>query len=79
MKRLTKRLPKPGDIVELIYTVTVWTRGTDGSHVRNFVRFPKGKTGLVTECDGLASWVLIDGQEYDIVDNDLEVIGEALE
>ncbi len=74
-----KRTPKPGDLVELLYTATVWTRGTDGSHIRNFVRFPKGKKGLVTECDGLSSWVLIDGQEYDIVDGGLEVIGGTSE
>jgi hypothetical protein len=74
-----KRTPKLGDLVELLYTTTVWARGTDGSHIRNYIRIPKGMKGLVTECDGLASWVRIDGQEYDIVDGGLEVIGEASE
>lgn len=75
-----KRTPKPGDLVELLYTTTVWwARGSNPSDVRNFTRIPKGKKGLVTECDGLASWVLIDGQEYDIVDGGLEVIGGATE
>jgi hypothetical protein len=74
-----KRTPKPGDLVELLYTATVWARGSDISHIRNFVRFPKGKKGLVTECDGLSSWVLIDGREYDIVDGGLEVIGGTSE
>jgi hypothetical protein len=70
MKSLTKRLPKPGDIVELLWAVTVWEHGVSGNHVR----FPKGKTGLVVECDGVASLVLIDGQEYDIMDCDLKVL-----
>lgn len=78
-----KRTPKPGDLVELLYATTVWERvfnGSDGSrNFARFVRFPKGKKGLVTERDGLSSWVLIDGREYDIVDGGLEVIGEASE
>ena len=68
-------LPKPGDLVELLYAMTAWARGTNDSPIR----IPKGKTGLVIERDGVISWVLIDGQEYDIMDSDLEVIGEASE
>jgi len=75
-----KRTPKPGDLVELLYATTVWTRAVNGNDGgRNFARFPKGKMGLVTQCDGLTSWVLVDGQEYDVVNSGLEVIGEVSE
>jgi len=75
-----KRTPEPGDLVELLYTTTVWwARGSNPSDVRNFTRIPKGKKGLITERDGEAFWVLIDGKEYDIMDSAFEVIGEASE
>ena len=70
-----KRTPKLGDLVTFVCSLRAWARGTND----NPIRIPKGKTGLVIERDGVISWVLIDGQEYDIMDSDLEVLQGASE